>query len=407
VAQDPAEGLVTTDSPVVEARSHGRLMLVQRPAVSPGAGSVDVLCTLARARARSAAACFLPPAGEPGALVSAITAGDVSVVRPGPVQLAWFTTRLRLAAARRTRRSWWRERMASGLQEGYRELRRHAGNERLPVALRRRLRESAHVWHDRAASLRTQVTPYPRRLLREPSTVAWPAAEVDAAAAEARTAGIALDRPLVVIHGALGAGVSAAVIAFLAGEGYTVARLGARDDGPRGHRGVVDLPAHPGRSLRLDLFLLRSAAFAIGTSLDLQQLTYLTNTPSLVVHAADPFSRYPIRPNGLYLLGTVVDLDSGRVLPLDEQIGDAVLRQPRRWGRRGSTASDVIDAIRELQAGVREGFRPGDAQAVLRARLVEAGRTLAPAVPFVAEWGPDDGFLGDGWLARVQAERVA
>jgi len=27
-------------------------------------------------------------------------------------------------------------------------------------------------------------------------------------------------------------------------------------------------------------------------------------------------------------------------------------------------------------------------------------------VPLVAEWGPDEGFLGDGRLARCQAEQI-
>jgi len=49
------------------------------------------------------------------------------------------------------------------------------------------------------------------------------------------------------------------------------------------------------------------------------------------------------------------------------------------------------------------GGRDADGQAEFRARLTDAAAALAPTIPYVAEWGADRGFMGDGRLARVQA----
>jgi hypothetical protein len=40
---------------------------------------------------------------------------------------------------------------------------------------------------------------------------------------------------------------------------------------------------------------------------------------------------------------------------------------------------------------------------VFRTAVARAAELLAPTVPFVAAWTVDDGFIGDGRLARVQA----
>jgi hypothetical protein len=67
----------------------------------------------------------------------------------------------------------------------------------------------------------------------------------------------------------------------------------------------------------------------------------------------------------------------------------------------------LIGAVEEMTAGVERGWHDHASQVQFRQRAVAAGIALAPLVPSVAAVAPDDGFLGDGRLARVQAELVA
>jgi putative glycosyltransferase (TIGR04372 family) len=201
-------------------------------------------------------------------------------------------------------------------------------------------------------------------------------------------------------------GAAKAAIRALVADGYAVVRIGDPGAGPMRQSGLVDLTTPTTRVLRPELVLVL-ARFAILGSLGLQQLAYLTNTPSLTIDAADPFTLYPIRSNGLLLLATAVDLGSGRELPVDEWLTEAYFRNRRNYGYRGVAAEELLDAIQEMQEGVARGWSDTEAQRRFRIRVVEAGRALAPVTAAVAEWGPDDGFIGDGRLARVQAARTS
>src|SRR5689334_3707569 len=141
---------MTAISSPLETTTGGRTVLVMRPDPSPGRGSVEMLVTLARARARAGAACFLPPPGDAGEMVALATSRDVPLVGRDGWRRSWFGARWALAGAARRARRRCRAAGASWLREMYRELRRHAGNERLPVKLRWRLRERAHHAYDRA-----------------------------------------------------------------------------------------------------------------------------------------------------------------------------------------------------------------------------------------------------------------
>jgi hypothetical protein len=139
----------------------------------------------------------------------------------------------------------------------------------------------------------------------------------------------------------------------------------------------------------------------------MQQLAYLTNTASLVVNVADPFGAYPIRANGLFMLKTPIDLDTGRVLAIDDLLTERYFQNLRNYGYRENTAGELTAAIEEMHAGLQNGWSDTTSQARFRSRVVDTGTALAAAVPHVAEWGPDEGFIGDGRLARVQAERTS
>ena len=365
----------------LETTASGRPVLVMRPDPDPGRGSVEMLATLAGARARGAAACFVPPPGEAGELVALATSRDVPLVGAG----GWLRARWTLADAAQRAGVRWRDMASSGLQEMYRELRRQAGNERLPAEFRRRLRESAHRAYDRSVASAPAEVPYPRRLLRDASAFALPPAVLTAARDEAVALGYDAGQPTVLLEGGLRPDLVAAVGRLLGARGYRIVELSSP-------------------SLRLMLFLLCASRFAICVSRDVQQLAYLTNTPSLAVHATDVFAAYPVRADGLFLLRTPIDLETGQALPLADLLRARAYEQARQIGYREHAIGELTAAVEEMLAGVEHGWGESEGQARFRARAVQAGEALAPLVPAVAAWGPDDGFLGDGRLARVQAE---
>ena len=372
-------------STVLEATAGGRPVLVLQPDPSPGRGSVEILSTLARAKARAASACFLPPAGDAGELVALAASGDVPLVAREGWRRSWLQTRWSLASAVRRGRVRWRRAVSSGQQEIYRELRRQAGNERLPAELRRRLRESAHRAYDRALLSEGAVERYPRRLLREPSPLTLPQPALEAGRVEAETLGFVAGPPTVTIEAGLRPDLLAVLTSALAAHGYQVLHLTSP-------------------SLRLTLFALCASRFAVCVSHDWQQLAYLTNTPSLRVHAVDVFEAYPVRRDGLFTLKPAVDLESGAVIPIGDRLGEGYFKSLRNVGFREHTAAEITAAAEEMMAGVEHGWQESESQARFRDRAAAAGAALAPVVPAVAAWAPDDGFLGDGRLARVQAD---
>jgi len=60
--------------------------------------------------------------------------------------------------------------------------------------------------------------------------------------------------------------------------------------------------------------------------------------------------------------------------------------------------------VQEMIGGIEHGWQESDGQSRFRERAAAAGAALAPLVPAVAAWAPEDGFLGDGRLARIQAD---
>jgi hypothetical protein len=339
-----------------------------RPDADPGRGSVEMLATLARARASAAAACFVPPPGDAGALVARATSSDVPLVEAS----SWLRARWTLAERARRARTRWRTAVVSGLQEAYRELRRQAGNEHLPAEFRRRLRESAHRVYDRSVASLPAEAPYPRRLLREPSAFALPASALAVERAEAVALGFEQGSQAVMIESGLRPDLAAAIRQLFDARGYRVVE-----------------PQAP--SLGLTLVLLCASRFVVCTSRDMQQLAYLTNTPTLTVNATDVFAAYPVRADGLFLLRTPIDLETGQALPLASLLERDVGNE-RHVGFRDHALAELTAAVEEMVEGVEHGWQESASQAQFRERAVAASS--------------DDGFLGDGRLARVQADLV-
>lgn len=138
----------------------------------------------------------------------------------------------------------------------------------------------------------------------------------------------------------------------------------------------------------------------------MQQLAYLTGTPTLRVNARDPFSAYPVRSDGLFTLTRAVDLDTGQVLTLDERLLVSYFQRQRNIGHALNAAPEVLAAVEEMHHGVVDGWSDSPGQASVRTAVtLEAGTEGARAQ--LGPWRADAGFLGDGRLARVQAERMA
>jgi hypothetical protein len=116
---------------------------------------------------------------------------------------------------------------------------------------------------------------------------------------------------------------------------------------------------------------------------------------------------YPVRPNGLFTLKTPVDLDTGELLGPGAFLGERYYRNLRNYGFRNTPATDILAAVREMHESRRDGWRETEAQTRFRTRATEAATGLRPRVARLAAWGADRGFLGDGRLAGVQAERAS
>jgi hypothetical protein len=289
-----------------------------------------------------------------------------------------------LAWPRPHTRTWgdrWRDGLASFWYEIGREVRRHAGDERLPLETRTRVREFSQRALTRSDRLAAPVSPYPRRALRDRMKMTLPLALIEHGQAAAGAERIALDGQVVAVDASIDSDALVDARAFLAAQGYSI------------------VPVHSA-----DVVVVATSRFAVCGSVELQHVACLTNTPSLLLNARDPFKGYPVRANGLYTIAKVIDLDDGRVLTLSDLLTESYFRNVRNCGYRSNTSAEIRRAVEEMHDGVAHGWRDSEGQARFRARVVEAGSGLASRVAHLAEWGPDEGFIGDGRLARFQAD---
>ena len=125
-----------------------------------------------------------------------------------------------------------------------------------------------------------------------------------------------------------------------------------------------------------------------------------------------------MRANGLFALCNAIDLDTAHAITIGDMLREPYFRDLRKqeargrrrgsYGYRDNTSEEVIEALKEMTAGIGGGWTmETESQSRFRARVVEAGAELAVVSPHVAEWGPDGGFIGDGRLVQFQADRVA
>lgn len=389
---------------IVEGRT-GRPVLVGRPNASTrGALSLDIAELMARSKQSGKAMCVLPPANGGDDPLLALTARDVLRIESSGIPGWWLRTRWEAAAAMQVANL--RASAASAVfwREIHKELRRHIGDERLPYALRTQLRGMAERSIDRSARASRDAADRhrDRRLLRESVTVVMPE-PLEAAGRElAQRNGVPLDRPFVALEIRSRRDALHTAIDAVAAHGHAVVRVGHDDGVPIEPAGVVDLTAQ--RSKLLSAFVLLRARCLICETADLQSVAYLTNTPCLRLNAIDPFEAYPIRRDGLFTLATPVDLRTGRELGLEEGMARNHVGHLDRYAHRPNRAVDVLGAVEEMLEVASGVIAETAGQAQYRLKLADAGQVLDQHEPGRSN---EDGFIGDGRLARVHAERMA
>jgi len=217
--------------------------------------------------------------------------------------------------------------------------------------------------------------------------------------------GIDVDARLVVFDVRRHPAALAPAIDWLVSQGYSIVRVGHISD-PMGPRKLIDVPVAGPDAELIARVVMEKARFVVCDAGERQRQAVVINTPSLRLNAHDPFSAYPVRGNGVFTLATAVDLDSGRLLEPHELLTQTYLRQLRHYGSRPNRPEQVLSAVQEMHEGVTAGWREDANQVRVRELVTDAGMSLASRIPLVAEWGPDDAFLGDGRLARWQAREL-
>ncbi len=277
---------------------------------------------------------------------------------------------------------------------------------------------------------------YRRRLLREEVPVRLRPAALAQAEQEARALGIAPDAPIVTVHareagfklgqeshdkGRPAPGEDSAgfrddstrniditgyfdAIDALVAKGFTVVRLGDPSMRPVARRGLVDLATSPRRTPLLEVHCLMRSTFLISGESGPLGVAYLTNTPTLNVNATDPISAYPIRANGLYLLKRVVDRRTGQPVAPAEMLTPAFLAHVRdtiRYEYIDNTPDEIVSGVGEMLDLIAQGVTPSEGQRRFKALAIEASTCR---LQYVRKWGADEGFMGDGWIARASVE---
>jgi len=411
-----------------------RRVLVARPNERQyGHLGLEVGMSLARAREADADVYFVRPSTPIGGGLFELESPQVRVLRPTPLVRELLRTCVSWQLLLDRVDDWRGEVREHVEQEFVREVTRYVGDADMPPEVREglrgvrgRLRASLdHVARER----RRRPAYFERRLLRDPVPVQLHPKAREEAERQARAHGIPAEGRLVCIH-AREAGYKQgneiqdtkphdgrddsarnvrietyfAAVDHLVERGYTVVRLGDPTMRPVEHPGVVDLAVSPARTNLLEIYcMLRSDLLIAGES-GLAGITYVTNTPFLLVNSTEPISSYPIRAPGLFLPKTVVDKRDGRRLTSLDLLSVEYHRQfrdTRRYLYIDNTPDEVRAATEEMLEWIGGRWTESAGQRHYHDAIMEATAGLWSSSIYVRKWGLHDGFLGDGRIAKV------
>ena len=415
-------------------RFGARRVLIARPNDRQyGHLGLEIVTSLASARADGADVYFVRPDTSFGGGLFELESPEVRVLRPRPVVRELFRTCISWRKFR-DRVGGWRDELQERVEREFaRETARYVTDPGMPQEIRQLLRgarQRLKASLEKVARDRRQRAPYyQRRLLREPVRVQLHPAAREEAARQARAHGIAPDARLVCIHAReagykRGGEIQEAkpeagrddrarnarietylmAVAELVRGGYTVVRLGDPSMTPFRHSGVVDLATSPTRTNLLEVSCLLRSDFIVAGESAYVNLIYLTNTPVLLVNVTEPISAYPIRAPGLFLPKAVVDRRDGRqltssdLLTLDYQ---RQFRDPQRFQYVDNSPEQILEATREMLEWLGGTWTECQAQRSYHEAIMSASARLQRHSSYVRKWGLHEGFLGDGRIARV------
>jgi putative glycosyltransferase (TIGR04372 family) len=195
---------------------------------------------------------------------------------------------------------------------------------------------------------------------------------------------------------------------YLAGEGYTVVKVGDRSMAPVSYPGILDLAISELNKDYMELWCFLKSDFFIGCDSGPNSTSLLTNVPSLLVNSINPVGAYPIRRKDLYILKRAIDPDTGRVLSLSEMLTEEFL-----FSKRNSeavkyvdhTAEEILSAVTEMVRTVRSDPAETEPQREYK-RLIQNVMDL-PRVKakYMIKAGIENPYIGDGRIAAFYAER--
>ena len=420
-----------------------RLLLVRPNGMQYGHLALEILMGLAKARADRTDVCFLTSGHVVSPPLLELESSEVRIVRPASVVRWWLRGR------------WWAAevpeaavvRRDAALEALYHEtgneLSRHIVDESVPSDLRGLLRGLRLRIADRERRVRAERAiskPYfLRRLIVDPVPVSLRPRFGDRARAALLELGIPADARLVTIHareagfkrgmevhekherlgkswhrddGTRNSRIDSYIpaVEHLASRGYRIVRIGDPTMTPLRHPAVVDLATSPSRSQAVEVECLLRSEFVLSGEAGPVGVSYLTNTPVLNVNVTDPISSYPVRKTGLYLLKHVVDVETRRELSAWDMLAVDYLshvRDTARYRYQDNTSDEILAAVVEMLELLQGRMDETSVQRDYRQRATQAGEELTAELPFVRKWGPDDGFLGHGRMARICFDRAA
>ena len=385
--------------------------------------ALEILTGLTEARARGASVYWVlnGRGGSPG--LATLACPEVPVVDSLAGGLA-VRARLALDRARTRAYEWWREAIIEVQLQARNEFRRPQYPREVTLWLKDlALRPTDMPWRSGEGR-----SPYMRRkLLRYPVPVVQREPFAREARAQARALGVADDQPLVALHvreagfklgremhnaktnarddSSRNARVESfhVTLDMLARRGFKVVRVGDNSMTPYDHPALVDLTRISPYDSYLEVHCLLRSRFLIAGEAGPSGASYLTNTPLLTVNATDPISSFPIRRNGLFVLKKVRDRAAGRLLRLDELLTEEYslnLRNTTRYQYLDNTPEEIAAAVEEMLDDLDHDRAETKEQAEFREAVAAACVMLSPRHAYVRKWGTEDGFIGDGRLAR-------
>jgi hypothetical protein len=122
------------------------------------------------------------------------------------------------------------------------------------------------------------------------------------------------------------------------------------------------------------------------------------------VNVTEPIAIYPIRAPGLFVPKTIIDRRTGAPVPLLGQLTQeyqGLMRDQRRYSYLDTPADAITDATLEMHDWVKGNWVESDDQRDYHTAIITTAPQLREMNAHVRKWGPDEGFLGEGRIAKA------